>query len=316
MLYFPHTVSKLATIEFMDRFEAMRAFTHVVDQGGFAAAGRTLHMSRSTVNKHVMQLEDRLGVQLLTRTTRKVTPTDTGYAFYERCLAILGDLDSAELSASSLQREARGTLKISAPMSFGTMYLNQVVAEFMGLYPDLRIQLTLSDRISDPIEDGADVTVRVTQPPGPANLTAHRIADGRMVICAAPAYISREGQPAHPDDLKRHTCLHYGNLATGNVWRLKGPGGEHAVRVSGPLCSNNGEALREAALAGHGIVMQPSFIVEDYLKSGRLRRLLEDYDPPQLAVFVVYPPNRHLSAKIQLFTEFLIERFADAPDNR
>jgi DNA-binding transcriptional LysR family regulator len=297
----------------MDRFESMRAFVKVVEHGGFAAAGRAIRMSRSAVNKHVIALEDRLGAQLLTRTTRKVTPTDTGYAYYERCLAILGDLESAEVAAAQLQQEARGTLKVSAPMTFGTMHLSRLIADFMGLYPDLRIELTLSDHLSDPMADGADLNVRITAPPGPANLVSHRIVEGQLAVCASPDYVAAHGAPGHPGELSARSCLHYGNLAAGNVWQLTGPDGEHAVRVTGTLCSNNGEVLRDAALAGRGIAMLPTFIIGADLQSGRLISLLTDYAPPQLAIFVLYPHNRHLSAKIRLFTAFVQERFAGRP---
>ena len=297
----------------MDRFESIRAFVKVVEHRGFAAAARAMNMSRSAVNKHVIALEDRLGVQLLTRTTRKVTPTDTGIAFYERCISILGELESAELAASQLQQEARGTLKVNAPMTFGTMHLSRLIADFMGRYPDLRIELTLSDRITDPIEDGADVTIRITEPPGPANLIAHEIVEGRLAVCAAPSYVARQGAPQHPGELAAHSCLHYGHLAAGNVWHFTGADGAHAVRVSGALCSNNGEVLRDAAIAGRGIAVLPTFIVGADLQSGRLTSLLPDYAPPKLAIYVLYPPNRHLSAKIRLFTEFMAERFAGRP---
>ena len=297
----------------MDRFESIRAFARVVEHGGFAAAARAMNMSRSAVNKHVIALEDRLGVQLLTRTTRKVTPTETGYAFYERCLAILGDLESAELAAGQLQQEARGTLKVNAPMTFGTMHLSRLIADFMGRYPELRIELTLSDHLTDPLTEGADLTVRVTAPPGPANLVSHRIVEGRLALCAAPSYIAEHGPPRHPRELSDRVCLHYGNLGTGNVWHLKGPDGEHAIRVRGTLCSNNGTVLRDAALAGRGIAMLPTFIIGADLQSGRLTSLLADYAPPELAIYVLYPRNRHLSAKIRLFTEFMEERFAGRP---
>ncbi len=297
----------------MDRFESIRAFVKVVDHSGFAAAARTMSMSRSAANKHVIALEDRLGVQLLTRTTRKVTPTDTGYAFYERCLAILGDLESAELAAGQLQQEARGTLKVSAPMTFGTMHLSRLIADFMGRYPELRIELTLSDHLTDPVADGADLTVRITEPPGPANLVSHQIVEGKLALCASPDYVAGHGAPQHPNDLPGRGCLHYGNLAAGNVWRLTGPDGEHTIRVRGALCSNNGEVLRDAALAGRGIAMLPTFIIGADLQTGRLISLLPDYAPPQLAIYVLYPRNRHLSAKIRLFTEFMQERFAGRP---
>ncbi len=297
----------------MDRFESIRAFARVVEHSGFAAAARAMNMSRSAVNKHVIALEDRLGVQLLTRTTRKVTPTETGYAFYERCLTILGDLESAELAAGQLQQEARGTLKVNAPMTFGTMHLSRLIADFMVRYPELRIELTLSDHLSDPVADGADLTVRITAPPGPANLVSHRIVEGRLSLCAAPGYIAEHGAPLHPKELSNRSCLHYGNLSTGNVWHLRGPDGEHAIRVRGTLCSNNGTVLRDAVLAGRGIAMLPTFIIGADLQSGRLTSLLTDYAPPDLAIYVLYPRNRHLSAKIRLFTEFMEERFAGRP---
>lgn len=297
----------------MDRFENIRAFVNVVEHGGFAAAGRAMNVSRSAANKHVIALEDRLGVQLLTRTTRKVTPTDTGYAFYERCLAILGDLESAELAAGQSQQEARGTLKVNAPMTFGTMHLSRLIADFMGRYPELRIELTLSDHLTDPVTDGADLTVRVTAPPGPANLVSHQIAHGRLALCAAPGYIAEHGAPQHPKELSGRVCLHYGNLSAGNVWHLRGADGEHAIRVRGTLCSNNGTVLRDAVLAGRGIAMLPTFITGADLQSGRLISLLADYAPPELAIYVLYPRNRHLSAKIRLFTEFMEERFAGRP---
>ena len=297
----------------MDRFDSISAFVKVIEHGGFAAAARAMNMSRSAVNKHVIALEDRLGAQLLTRTTRKVTPTDTGYAFYERCLAILGDLESAELAAGQLQQEARGTLKMSAPMTFGTMHLSRLIADFMGRYPELRIELTLSDHLTDPMADGADLTVRITAPPGPANLVSHQIVEGRLSLCASPSYVAEHGALQHPKELSSRSCLHYGNLSAGNVWHLSGPDGDHAIRVRGTLCSNNGEVLRDAALAGRGIALLPTFIIGADLQSGQLTSLLPAYSPPDLAIYVLYPRNRHLSAKIRLLTEFLQERFAERP---
>lgn len=297
----------------MDRFESMRAFVKVVEHGGFAAAARKLNQSRSAVNKHVFNLEDRLGVQLLTRTTRKVTPTDTGLAFYERCIAILGDLESAELAAGQMRDEAIGTLKVNAPMTFGTMHLGRVVTDFMSHHPGLRVELTLTDRFSDPVEDGTDVTLRIAERPTAANLTVHEIVEVRRVVCAAPDYLAQNGTPMHPNDLKHHICLHYGYLATGNAWRFEGPDGAHSVRVNGALCSNNGEILRDAAVAGRGIAFLPTFIVGAALQSGHLQTLLTGYPAPRLDLCVVYPPNRHLSAKVRLFTAFLAERFTRRP---
>ena len=228
----------------MDRFESMRAFVNVVDNGGFAAAARKVGMSRSAVNKHVHSLEDRLGAQLLTRSTRKVTPTETGYAFYERCIGILGELEAAEAAVSALHEEARGTLKINAPMTFGTMHLSRVVSDFMASHPDLRIELTLTDRFTDPVEEGADVTVRIAAPPKASHLIVHEIVEARRVVCASPGYLARNGEPLTPSDLSDHACLHYGYLATGNTWTFAGPDGDRSVHVNGVICSNNGQVLR------------------------------------------------------------------------
>ena len=297
----------------MDRFENIRAFVKVVDHGGFAAAARKIGMSRSAVNKHVHNLEDRLGAQLLTRSTRKVTPTETGYAYYERCVAILGELEAAEAAVSALHEDARGTLKINAPMTFGTMHLSRVVADFMARHPDLRIELTLTDRITDPVEEGADVTIRISRPLEGSHLIVHEIVETRAVLCASPDYVRLNGEPSHPSDLGDHACLHYGYLATGNTWTFTGPDGEHPVHVNGVLCSNNGTILRDAAIAGRGIAFLPTFIVGADLQEGRLRSILTGYATPRLSISVLYPPSRHLSAKIRLFTEFMAERFAGRP---
>ena len=297
----------------MDRFESIRAFVKVVDHGGFAAAARKIGMSRSAVNKHVHNLEDRLGAQLLTRSTRKVTPTETGYAYYERCVAILGELEAAEAAVSALHEDARGTLKINAPMTFGTMHLSRVVADFMARHPDLRIELTLTDRITDPVEEGADVTIRISRPLEGSHLIVHEIVETRAVLCASPDYVRLNGEPAHPSELGDHACLHYGYLATGNTWTFSGPDGEHAVHVNGVLCSNNGQVLRDAAIAGRGIAFLPTFIVGADLQEGRLRSILTGHATPRLSISVLYPPSRHLSAKIRLFTEFMAERFAGRP---
>ncbi|MBD2257613.1 LysR family transcriptional regulator [Pseudanabaena sp. FACHB-2040] len=297
----------------MDRFESMRAFTRVVEAGGFAAAAREIGLTRSAVNKLVMNLENDLGVQLLHRTTRKVTPTDTGIAFYERCVAILADLEEAELAVTQLHEEPKGTLRINAPMSFGTLHLAPLVADFLGQYPDLRIELVLSDRIIDPIEEGFDITVRIAQPPESAHLIVHELAQAPMVICGSPSYLAQKGIPNHPQDLKHHNCLHYGHIASTNYWQLIGPDGEHQVKVHGPLCSNNGEVLRDAAIKGQGLVLLPIFIVGNELQQAILKPVLEKYYAPKLSISILYPVNRHLSTKVTLFTEFLSHSIKNNP---
>lgn len=298
----------------MDRFDCMRTFTRVVEHGGFAAAARHMGLSRSVVNKQVIHLEAELGVQLLSRSTRRVATTDTGQAFYDRCIAILGDLEEAELAASRLQDEPRGTLRINAPMSFGTLYMGPAVADFMSRYPDLLVELTFTDRMVDTLQEGYDLTIRITEPPASSGLTVQTIARVRRVLCASPGYLEKRGIPNTLDDLRRHKCLHYGNLASGNIWRLSKAGKDHVVRVKGGFCANNAEALRDAAVKGLGITQLPTFSAVRELKQGHLIPVLEDYALPEVFIFVIYPPNRHLSAKTRLFTEFMKTRFADDPE--
>ncbi|MFQ4138759.1 LysR family transcriptional regulator [Nodosilinea sp. PGN35] len=291
----------------MDKLESMRAFTQVVEAGGFAAAARQMNLSRSQVNKLVINLEEHLQTQLLHRTTRQVSPTDAGRAYYDRCLAILADLEEAELALTQLQQEPRGSLRINAPMTFGTLHLAPLVVEFMAQYPDLYVELVLNDRRIDPIEEGFDITVRIAaQPPGPG-LIAHTLAPCPLVLCAAPDYLQRRGIPTYPGDLKQHACLHYGHRSQDNSWTLVGDE-PHTVVIDGPLCCNNGEVLRAAALKGLGIVMLPDFIVEKDLAAGRLRPILTDYPPPPIKIYALYPVNRHLSAKVTRLVEFLTEK--------
>lgn len=294
----------------MDKFEGLRAFTQVVEAGGFAAAARGMGLSRSAVNKLVINLENELGVQLLHRSTRRVSPTEMGRAFYERCVQILADLEEAERSLSQLHQEPRGILKMNAPMSFGIQHLAPAVLDFMALYPELQVQLILEDRFVDPIQEGYDLVLRIAQPSESASLIVHDLAPARRVLCASPNYVQQYGEPTAPSDLAHHSCLHYGYLATGNSWRLLDQEQEYIVSVKGMVCSNNGEVLRDAAVRGLGIALLPMFLVETELEAGVLVSVLSSYSPPPISICVVYPVNRHLSTKVQLMTEFLKERFA------
>lgn len=290
----------------MDKFESIRAFTHVVESHGFAAAARRLGLSRSTVNKLVINLEEDLQTQLLHRTTRRVSATAAGRAFYERCVNILADLEEAELALSRLQEEPRGTLRVNAPMTFGVLHLGPLLVDFMSQYPDLQVELSLNDRFIDPIDEGFDVTVRIAPDPGTASLIAHPLAPCPMVICAAPSYLQRRGLPTHPSDLEHHACLHYGHRSQDNTWTLTDAQGNPAVvRIHGPLCCNNGEVLKQAALAGLGLVMMPRFIVEDALQRGTLQLILPDVCPPESQIYALYAVNRHLSVKVKRLLEFL-----------
>jgi DNA-binding transcriptional LysR family regulator len=296
----------------MDKLTSIRAFTKVVQHGGFSAAARELRLSRSAVSKYVIELEQALGVQLLVRTTRSAGPTENGQAYYERCIRILSDLEEADLAVTQLQAEPRGLLRVNAPMSFGTLHLGRAVADFMGKYPQLQIQLVLSDEQVDPVEEGFDVTVRIADLPS-SSLIARKIVPVRRAICASPSYLAQHGTPQHPKDLREHTCLTYGYLATGNQWKLTGKDGEHWIQVRWTLCSNNAETLRDAAVQGRGIALLPTFIIGADLQAGTLRTILPDYAAPEISLYAVYPPTRHLSVKVRLFIDFLVERFGGRP---
>jgi DNA-binding transcriptional LysR family regulator len=296
----------------MDKLASMKAFTRVVQHRSFAAAARELHLSRSAVSKHVIDLEQELGAQLLSRTTRTVTPTENGLAYYERCIAILSDLEEADLAVARSHSEPRGLLRVNAPMSFGTLHLGRAIADFMEKYPELQIQLILSDQLIDPVQEGFDVTLRIADL-APSSMIARKIAPALRVICAAPSYLARRGTPQHPDELREHDCLSYGHLATGHQWKLTGPDGDHWIPVRWTLCTNNAEVLRDAAVRGRGIALLPTFIVGADLQAGRLRTILSEYKAPEIAICAIYPETRHLSVKVRAFIDFLVERFGGRP---
>jgi DNA-binding transcriptional LysR family regulator len=297
----------------MDKFARLRAFTKVVEERGFAAAGRTLALSRAQVNKLVIDLEEDLGVHLLNRTTRTVSTTPAGRAFYERAQTILNDLAEAEACIRDEHEQPRGQLKINAPMSFGTMHLAPALADFMLMHPQIRIELVLNDRFIDPVADGFDVTLRIAERADVSSLIDHEIVEVKRVICAAPEAIRRFGTPKIPNDLAELPCLHYGNLPTGKTWRLIGPEGATDTRVFGVLCSNNGEVLRDAAVKGLGFTKLPTFIVGADLQEGRLVAVLPDYRASSIFLTLLYPPNRHLSARVRLLVAFFYDRFGDRP---
>jgi DNA-binding transcriptional LysR family regulator len=297
----------------MDRFESIRAFTKVVQAGGFAAAARAMGVSRSVVNKYVIALENDLGAQLLRRSTRQVTPTETGHAFYDRCVQILTELDEAVAAVSELQDSPAGNLRINAPMSFGVMHLGAVVSEYLARYPNVHVELVLNDRFVDSIEEGFDLTVRVAEPDVLTSLITKEIAPVKRVLCASPTYLDRFGEPKEPAELMHHRCLHYGYIASGNHWRLRGPRGEQLVAIHCVMWSNNGDVLKHAALNDQGIALLPTFIVGDALQAGTLRTVLVDYAPVDLTLFALYPRHRHLSAKLRHFVDVLVERFGGRP---
>ena len=296
----------------MDKLQAMDAFAKVVATRSFAEAARRLGLTRSAVSKAVMELERDLGARLLDRTTRRVAPTEAGLAYYERCLAIVAEVQETEELISRLHDEPKGLLKINVPMSFGMLYLGDAVADFMAQHADLGIELILNDRFIDPIEEGVDVTIRIGALVD-SSLIARRLAPARRVMVAAPAYRAAHGLPERLPDLARHRCLHYGHSTAAPRWQLIDGDRVCNVPVTSALCSNNGDVLRAAALRGNGIALLPTFMVGPDIKAGRLEIVLPTHLPRELGIHALYAPNRYLAAKTRVFIDFLAARFGAAP---
>lgn len=296
----------------MDRLTGMEAFARVVETGSFTRAAEQLGISRAMVSKHVMELENRLGVRLLNRTTRKLSLTEAGASYYGRTAQIIAEIDEAEQAASRMNLQPRGLLRVNAPMSFGTLHIAPAIPDFIAAYPDVAVELTQNDRVVDLIEEGYDLAVRVGKLPD-SSLIARKLAPCRRVLCASPAYLAKRGEPKRPSDLTGHDCLDYTYSPERNLWRLRGPEGEVQVRVDGSFRANNGDTLRAAAIAGLGLISSPSFIVGEDFRSGLLKPVLCDYRPTELGIHAVYPHNRHVSAKVRSFVDFLAERFGPRP---
>jgi DNA-binding transcriptional LysR family regulator len=290
----------------MDPVSGMAAFARVVEANGFTSAARALGLSKASVSKLVARLEDRLGVRLLNRSTRRLGLTEAGRDYYERARRILAEVEEAEQSAASRQANPRGQLRVNAPVTFGQTHLAPLLPRFMRRYPQVHVDMVLNDRFVDLIEEGFDLAVRVAELPS-SSLIARRLCDAPHVAAAAPAYLKARGIPKHPNDLMHHDCLIYSYLATGEEWRFIEAGKSFGVRVSGPLRANNGDVLRHAAVAGLGIVYGPDFVVSEALASGALVKLLEGWCTRDAGVYAVYPPGRPLGAKLRVFVDFLAE---------
>jgi DNA-binding transcriptional LysR family regulator len=299
----------------MDRLESMQVALLVSERGSFAAAAKQLRISATMVAKHVESVEQRLGAQIIRRTTRRHSITEVGREYLTRARAILADVATAEALAKEFQAAARGTLRVTAPVVYGAHALAPLVGELLETYPELEVELSLHDRVVDLIEEGFDVAVR-SGPLGASGLIARPLDPIRMLLAAAPSYLDRAGVPRQPRDLERHDCLGFTYLVHPGRWRLVGADGEHAVAVKSRLRANNGAALREAALAGAGIVMQGEFLLRADLESGRLVRVLPGHAPPPRAAHLVYPPDRFRSPKLQRFVEFVVERLGPRKKRR
>jgi DNA-binding transcriptional LysR family regulator len=295
----------------MDRMTSMATFVKVVESGGFSAAARALGISPSMVTTHVRALEERLAVRLLNRSTRKVSLTEAGHAYYERCLQILTDVEEAERIAEALQSTPRGTLRLNTSVAIPP-FLAPVIAEFVSLYPEVSLNLAMTDRMVDLVEEGFDLAVRNMSVPD-SSLIVRCVATYRFVVCGSPGYLAARGMPRQPADLVHHNCLIYSHSAWGNEWRFAGPDGEQSVAVVGNLQANSDNALRLAAVHGQGLALAPSFLLIDEIKSGRLVPVLTEFLQTDHAINAIYPDRRHLSAKVRSFIDLLARRFRDDP---
>ena len=292
----------------------MRVFAQVVEAGSFAKAAERLGMSTSAASRHVAELEAHLQTRLLNRTTRRVSLTESGRAFYERSVQLLADLQEAEEEASSSAVVPRGTIRLTTSVNFGVRHVAPAIAAFVAAHPDVRFDVSLADRVVDLVEEGFDIGIRIGTP-GADNLVARKLGETRLVPCASPAYLERHGAPRTPAELAKHNCFTYEYVTPRNLWRFRDrSGAEQAVRVAGTLHSNNGDLLAEVAARDGGIVFEPAFIVGPDVRSGRLVPLLQDFVPPPVPIYAVYPSRKHLSAKVRRFVEFLVERFAHGQD--
>ncbi len=298
----------------MDSLTSMKVFCAVVDNGSFAAAAGKLQLSRAMVTKHVMHLENHLNIRLLNRTTRRLSLTEAGASYYDRCTQILTELEDAEAQARQASAEPRGTLRINAPYSFATAHIAPFLPEFLASHPDLKLDITLNDRFVDLVEEGFDVAIRVAAALPESSLVARKLAPCRMVVCGTPEYFQKHGEPGTPADLERHNCLSYSVSAAQGHWVFTSADGRrHSVKASGNVRANSGDTLRAATLSGIGVMLLPTFVVGQELSDGRLRAVLTDYQTQEWGVYAVYPSRRHLSAKVRAFVEFLAQKYGPKP---
>jgi DNA-binding transcriptional LysR family regulator len=296
----------------MDTLLSMKVFRQVVESGSFVGAADRLDLSTAMVSKHVAHLESHLGTRLLNRTTRKLSLTESGQAYFERCTQALNDLEEAERAIGEANVTPRGTLRITSLVTVGVRYLVPMISAYTAKFPQVTIDLTLNDRLADIVEEGYDLAIRASIGELRASsLVARPIAKSHFVVCASPGYLKRNGRPKTPQDLANHNCLVFG-LAP-NPWVLGHGAEQQRVVVSGKFISNNGDALCRAAISGSGIALLPTDIAGEALRSGELVPLFAHLKQAEIGIYAVYPSRRHLSAKVRTFVDFLAQQFAVQP---
>lgn len=290
----------------------MEIFTHVVEARSFSGAARRLGLSKSVVSKHITQVERSLGVRLLNRTTRSISLTETGAVFYEHCARMIAAAEEAEASAASLNSEPRGMLKVQVPVTFGVLHIAPALKDLLAKCPELSIDMKFSEENPNLVEDGCDAAIVIVKEPSP-RLVARKLAPNRRCVCATADYFRRHGVPQTPGDLAQHNCIIYSLSGSEREWSFLGPEGEMWVEVHGILRCNNENAIRQAALAGVGLALLPSYIIGQDLQRGTLAAVLPDFAASDSAVYAVYASNRHVAAKVRAFVDFLVERFSPTP---
>jgi len=294
----------------VDRFLEMQTFNAVVDAGSFVKAAEALHMSKASVSRYVVDMETRLGVRLLHRTTRRLSLTDEGQVFYGRSKELLAELEEAEDEITSRSDAASGLLRINAPFTFGILHLAPLWGEFMALHPKVRLDVTLADRLVDLVEEGYDLAIRIATLEN-SSLVSRKLASTRTVLCASPQYLKLHGTPQHPEELAQHAVISYSYLSTGDEWRFTGPEGAVNVKTRPCMHTNSGDTCRAAALAHQGVILQPTFLVGKDLTDGSLLELMPQYRSIEFGIYAVYPTRKHVSAKVRAMIEFLAEHLAE-----
>lgn len=291
---------------------AMGIFARVAEAKGFSAAARRLGISKSVVSKEVAKLEKSLGARLLNRTTRQLSLTEVGAAFYDHCARIVQEADEAALLVDRLHAKPRGVLKCTAPVAFATLHIAAVLPDFLARYPEVQIDMTVGDRFFELADEGFDLAIRIAREL-PPNMVARKLAPINRVVCATPGYFEKHGIPIVPQDLAEHNCLVYTHANPDSYWRFRSSEGDIVVPVRGNLKLNDDEVIWQAVRGGLGISILPTFTVGNDLQSGHLQAVLAEYIPTETNLYALYLPNRHLSAKVRVFIDFLLERFEPPP---
>jgi DNA-binding transcriptional LysR family regulator len=293
----------------MDRFREMEVFAAVVDAGSFVGAADALDSSKAAMSRLVSDLEARLGVRLLHRTTRRLSLTDEGRTFHARCKSLLSEVDEAEAEISARTGEARGTLRINVPVTFGANHLAPLWPAFMAKHPALILDVTTNDRLVDLVDEGYDMAVRIGSELAASSLISRKLATSQMILCASPRYLRKHGTPRHPSELASHSTIAYSLFSLGLQWPFEGPDGEIRMPIEPRMRTNSADSCRAAALADLGLILQPSFLIAEDLRAGTLVEVMPDFRSLELGVFAVYPTRQHMTPKVRLLIDYLAHSF-------